>query len=202
MCVCPDTHDIFGNLLCVSPEAPLERPLGSALSHASPLVRYSFGWSKKTSWWLHRPTHKRAHTHTHYTVGSLLISRFLRFCMKLHRSTLLQLLPMTVSAVHDSFEVDTISFLSFLIYIFSPGFVCLRLWSSTCCACVSHFDLTAIGDRYLPEQRAWKRKELICQGLNRIGSGSPLIATHSTDTKLAIPSVRKAGAKRLPDDKP
>lgn len=40
--------------------------------------------------------------------------------MKLHRSRLLQLLPMTVSAVHDSFEVDTISFLSFLIYIFPP----------------------------------------------------------------------------------
>lgn len=114
MCVCPDTHDIFCNLLCLSRSAT-----GTpTLSHASPLVRYSFGWSKKTSLWLHRPTH--THTHTHYTVGSLLISRFLRFCMKLHRSRLLQLLPMTVSAVHDSFEVDTISFLSFLIYIFPP----------------------------------------------------------------------------------
>lgn len=131
MCVCPDTHDIFCNLLCLSRSAT-----GTpTLSHASPLVRYSFGWSKKTSLWLHRPTH--THTHTHYTVGSLLISRFLRFCMKLHRSRLLQLLPMTVSAVHDSFEVDTISFLSFLIYIFPPVCLPTPLKLNLLCVCVS-----------------------------------------------------------------
>ena len=82
----------------------------------------------------------------------------------------------------------SIQFLLFLasLFIFFPFLFAYAFEAQLVVRVCLIFDLTAIGDRYHPEQRG--RKGLICLGLNTIGSGSPLIVTHtqSTDTRPTV----------------